>query len=265
MSTGLAFVDGIVPASLDGAHIHRPLIEATHHAAILHVPPVGRYLVRPGKPIVIDRADGVGDADVRAFLDTTVLALDHLLGSRFALRAATVVIDGRAVAICGSSASGKSTAAAALSRRGHAVLADSVTVVDAGIAYAGPSALTLWPDALAWLDHAPDAGHAIRPSLPCRSIEPLATVEDAPLAAVIILGMGTPGRGTTVTEVRGGERIKALVGHEWHTPLLTPLGLTSRHFRWTIDLAALTMVRVRRDRAARDVDMVANAIEAVLR
>jgi hypothetical protein len=66
------------------------------------------------------------------------------------LHASAVVLDGAAVALVGAAGTGKSTTAAALTARGHALLADDVLAlrVDAGKILAQPAYphLRLWPD-----------------------------------------------------------------------------------------------------------------------
>jgi len=77
------------------------------------------------------------------------------------LHASVVVIKGRAIALCGCGAAGKSTLAAILAAQGHDVVADDVCVVDARsngkvLVPPGCAKLQLWPDALAELGVATD-------------------------------------------------------------------------------------------------------------
>jgi energy-coupling factor transporter ATP-binding protein EcfA2 len=77
------------------------------------------------------------------------------------LHASVVVINGRAVALCGPAAAGKSTLAAVLAAQGHQVVADDIGIVDVRsnqevLVPPGCARLQLWRDALAELDVATD-------------------------------------------------------------------------------------------------------------
>ena len=86
----------------------------------------GAFLVREGREILIDLLPGVGMQAVRLPLLGCVLGV--LLHQRglFTLHASAVSVGGAAVAFIGAKHAGKSTMAAALHARGHAMLADDV-------------------------------------------------------------------------------------------------------------------------------------------
>jgi hypothetical protein len=177
-----------------------------------------------------------------------------------------VVVGGRAVAIAGSAASGKSAVAAALALRGHRVLADAVVPVDvepSSVAHGVSDALGLWPDAVEQLGLDPAAGEIVRPRLEKRSYR-FPSAPFAPLAAVAVLELRA-GRGALATErIQGSQALPILSVHTAMAPLLRPLGLSARHFRWATSLAShVGIFRVEVDRHRRDLTFVADAVEAL--
>ena len=95
-------------------------------------------------------------ADVAAiYLVSTVLAFVLRLRGHEVLHAASVVIDGAAIAIVGPGGAGKSTLAACLSERGFTVLSEDVTaLIDRGQDFdvlPSHARIRLWPDSAAML------------------------------------------------------------------------------------------------------------------
>jgi len=152
----LAAVDA--PAALDGTGYARG--RTPDGAVVLHWQPVGTFLVRAGREIVVDPVPGVEQAVLRLFLLTAALGV--LLQQRgcLVLHASAVAIGTGAVALLGGSGWGKSSLAAALHARGHPILADDVTAVrlDVGrpTVLPGFPQLKLWPDTAAALGEAVD-------------------------------------------------------------------------------------------------------------
>src|SRR4051812_39128546 len=99
--------EGPVPERLEDALVRGPVVEGARDAVLLRLPRVGRFLVRPGEPLTVDRAPSASDADVRCFADGPAAAAAALLRGALPLRAACVSIGGRAVAIAGGAVAGK--------------------------------------------------------------------------------------------------------------------------------------------------------------
>jgi hypothetical protein len=142
-----------------------PLFDCSGDAILLRVPGVGRFLVGADGTVAVERSPGATDDDLRCFGDEVVAAARAFVAGAVVLRAASVAFERGAVAVCGVSASGKSALAAALAQRGHAVLADAVTVLSAesgghAIASTAPEVVVVWPDVAAELALDPAAGHA---------------------------------------------------------------------------------------------------------
>jgi hypothetical protein len=110
-----------------------------------------RILIENGSEVTIEPAPGTDLTEARALVMGPVQAVLWHQRGLLPLHASVVGGGGRAVALAGPSGIGKSTLAAALSRKGFSVLADDICIVDtANGAEILPSTprLRLWRDAL---------------------------------------------------------------------------------------------------------------------
>jgi hypothetical protein len=128
---------------------------------VLRYPGVCSLVISSGNEISVRRSRGADPAAVRMLVLGPALAV--LLHQRgvLALHASSVLLPAGVVGFLGGSGRGKSTLAAALQRRGHALVADDVTAVDAAagsisVLPAFPQ-LKLWPEAAAALGLDPDS------------------------------------------------------------------------------------------------------------
>jgi hypothetical protein len=146
---------GTVPHTLDGARVTRRGFDADDRSVLLRVDRVGRFLVRDAREIIVDPTPGAEMPWIVHPLLSGVMAV--VLQSRgvLTLHASAVRVGNAAVVFAGASGTGKSTLAAYLARRGHAVQSDGfVAIVDTRTTpkvLAGPATQKLWPDAAAWL------------------------------------------------------------------------------------------------------------------
>lgn len=135
----------------------------------LFVPDVAGYLVRDGASITVWPAPNADDAAVRLYLLGSVFgALLHQRG-QVILHGSAVETAHGAMIFVGRSGIGKSTTAAAFSRRGHRVLADDVctlTSVDA-VTHVPPGLahVKLWEDATQRLSLQDAPARRIRPDM----------------------------------------------------------------------------------------------------
>jgi hypothetical protein len=106
------------------------------------------WIDRAGETIWMTFATTIEDACT--YLAGPVLSFAFRLRGEFSLHASAIVVGNRALAFAGSHAAGKSTTAAALGRRGYAVLTDDILRVtrcgSGWQAHAFGSVLRLWPD-----------------------------------------------------------------------------------------------------------------------
>src|SRR5205085_11497996 len=91
----------------------------------------GAFLMRAGREIVVDPAEGVSGDVLRLYLLGPVLALALHQRGWLMLHASAVAMGQQAVAFLGGSGWGKSTMAGVLHQRGHALVADDFVAVPA--------------------------------------------------------------------------------------------------------------------------------------
>lgn len=144
---------GPVPQRLPGLTVDRPLIQVSADGTCrFGMPDIAAYLVDPlGRRVIIDTKLPPDAPDIRVFLLGTVLAILCFRRGLLPLHASCVRIGDAAVALAGHSGAGKSTMAAGFRMRGHALLADDVTVLDIA-APGGPRVLPAFPRLKLWRD-----------------------------------------------------------------------------------------------------------------
>jgi hypothetical protein len=96
---------------------------------LLEVTGTARYLVRGGTEILVDRAPGAAERNVRLFLLGSALGILCHQRGLLPLHANAIVVDGGAYAFAGRSGQGKSTLAAHFQQAGYEVLCDDVCTV----------------------------------------------------------------------------------------------------------------------------------------
>jgi hypothetical protein len=185
---------GKVPSRLCQPDYVAPVFQTSGTGEYLLVlPGTGRVLVRNGNEITV-QPDAGASGNLNAILAGPILAVLWHQRGLLPLHASVVVINGRAVALCGPAAAGKSTLAAMLAGQGHGVIADDICVVDMRndgevSVTPGCTRLQLWPDALTELGVATDGleralEHKQRYFLDCGNRLPLQPYK---LAAVVQL------------------------------------------------------------------------------
>ncbi len=120
---------------------------------LLALPGTARFLVRDGSQVTIELEPGADRNSTRAILAGPIQAVLWHQRGLLPLHANAVLVNGRAVALAGPTASGKSTLAAVLAAMGHQPIADDVCVVDAHVGaecavLPGSPVLRLWRDTL---------------------------------------------------------------------------------------------------------------------
>lgn len=190
---------GSLPDHLpDGVRV-AAFTEAAPGALLFEVPGVARYLVRDGTSIEVASAKEADPGAVDLFLNGSARGvLIHQRGE-LALTATTVIAPNwKCVAICGPSAVGKSTLAAALCNRGWLLAADDITRIswNGTIAVAWPShtSIKLWRDACDTLGHNANSLKRVREGLEKYDVPMSATNTPAALSAVVRLRVGTMGQ-----------------------------------------------------------------------
>lgn len=97
-------------------------------------PGVGGFRVRNGSTIVISPESGMDNALLRMYVEGMMMATLLFQRGFFVLHASVVQMGGACVAFLGHVGAGKSTTAAALHARGHAVVTDDNAAIDLSLA-----------------------------------------------------------------------------------------------------------------------------------
>ena len=177
-------------------------------------PAGGAFRVRGGNEIVIDPMPGADPRALRLAIVGPLLGVILAQRGRFVLHASSVVIDGAAAAFAGPSGRGKSTLVAALTRAGHPLIADDMTVIDPSgetpLVQPGFPRVKLWPDSATALAHDVDALPMLHPDRTKRSLEVAASFHPAPvpLARCYLLEDGDE---ESVSDLAGSEAVLSLV------------------------------------------------------
>jgi hypothetical protein len=230
---------------------------------MLFVKDVGLFRVRDGREVAVTRAPGVDEDLIRLYLLGTVMAMLLYQRGLLVLHASTVAIDGGAVAFMGESGRGKSSLAAALHDRGHAVVADDLTPVDlcAGVALAIPGfpQLKLYAEVADALGRDRESLRLLHPQLEKRGWRVTSgfSTTRLPLTCVYILGEDQV---STIEPIRPSETVIELVCHSYPTRLQHSAG--AAHFRQTAHLArAVPAYRLKRPCSLATLPALAELVE----
>jgi hypothetical protein len=208
-----------VPSRLDRPDHIGPIFQTRgRNEYLLVLPGTGRILVRNGSEITVDAETHADESTTSAILTGTIQAVLWHQRGLLPLHASVVEVGGRAVALCGRSAAGKSTLAAMLAAQGCSVLADDLCLIDARGDKAvsvlpGCPRLRLWADSL---DRLCIGATALTRALTGRDTffvdcdGPLAR-ERLALGAVVVLFRRDSGR-VEIERMRGALAVNTLYG-----------------------------------------------------
>jgi hypothetical protein len=143
-------------------------------SALVTVAAVGRFWLPDGNRVVYERALMAEDYELETILLGTVAGLLLHQRSLLLLHTSCVLLYGRAMAISGPSAMGKSALAAVLVKRGALLISDDLCVLHNGPqgfrVTTGANRLRLWPNVLDRLEIAPELCFPVRRNHPKRSV-----------------------------------------------------------------------------------------------
>ena len=239
--------------ALADVDIHRGTVQAgdgpsgyalDSNGTLLRVPDVGRFLIRDGREIIVEPAEGASERNVRLFLLGSALgALLHQRGL-LPLHANAIEMDGRAIAFSGHSGAGKSTIAAWFHDGGRRILSDDVCVIgfDAdgrAIAYPGIPRLRLWREALeasgretGEYSRSFDALDKYDVPSENRALEPL------PLATIYLLRQADESAGAPAIErLQGVDLVETLMSNTYRGAYLQTIGRTGEHLAACLRIA----------------------------
>jgi hypothetical protein len=217
------------------------------------MPDGGAFHVRGGRTIVIDPIPGADDRALRMGIVGPLLGVILMQRGLFVLHASTVAVDGRAVAFFGPSGRGKSTLTAAMTRAGHALIADDMTVIDTSgdtpFVQPGFPRVKLWPDSASALEHDVDALPLLHPARTKRSVQIESSFQSAPLPLARCYLLEDGDRESS-TEIAPREAVLALIASTYQAFWLHETGVSGPNL---LHCAALTrsgvLRRLRRRRS----------------
>lgn len=174
---------------------------------------------------------GLSHDDVFVYFLGPIMGFLLRLRGRLALHASAVAIGGYAFAISGEAGTGKSTTAAALAMRGHAVVCEDICTVQNSSAtklvIPGYPRISLWPDSVTQLFSSAEALQEIAPGwekryLPLDGRRASFRQDPAPLAAVYVLAGRSPvAAAPSIEPLSKRESVLALVQNTYMNYLLT--------------------------------------------
>jgi len=267
----LALSEGDVPDRLDAPLAATPVHQIGADAFLLSLPMGLAFHYRRGAGTVFRRWPGVGDDAMALFFEGTVLGAIAWLNGLVPLRAAAVLHGGKVHAFAGPAGAGKSTLAAALARRGMALCADEVLILDPAdpariLVLPALDRAKLWGDALALAGCI--AGPAVRPGIDKFHVPdvPVALRVPLPLDRLYFLESGAQGM-PGIAAIPPSDRLERLASAWYRPQLFYPLVGPDHAFEAATRLAgAISMARF--DRAhttatfADEVAMIAAHIHA---
>ncbi|PXA96553.1 hypothetical protein DMC47_17060 [Nostoc sp. 3335mG] len=258
--------EGTVPETLERSLTPgRYLMVDPTGTVLLLIADALRFLIRSDGRVTVDRVDREDMDSWRLFFLGTVLGyLCHQRG-RFPLHAATLRIEGRTLAIAGAPGAGKSTLAHALSRRGHWLVSDDVTVIcDEGdrleIKPAFPR-LNLWASTLDAAGVDVTGLRPLRPQIEKYDVplEGSFDIAPLPLDAIVILGEAPA---PSLTKLMPTAALPAVQAHIAQRQVAAALGNQRQLFAATARIvSAVPVYRLQRPKRFEEMEEVAALIE----
>ncbi len=241
----VAIIVGPVPKVLPDATYIAPFLQiAGHGHARVEISAVAAYHIEQGRKITVAPTPDGEDGAIALFLLRAACGILWLQRGLFAMRASTVEIDGRAVALAGGSGIGKSTLAAALIQAGHRLVSDDVSVVDtsaAGVPLVLPTAPVqrLWHDSMAALDIVPGARVRRDPNMHKFEHHVGPAFEPTPRPLAMICHLDRPQRPRPAIEpLAGAAAVQAVRGQAYRLHAAQVMGLEASLFLQASRIAA---------------------------
>jgi hypothetical protein len=229
---------------------------------------IGTFLVREGRDIVIDPFPGLDERTLRLFILGPVLAVLLRQRGHLLLHASAIAVDDEAVLFLGNSGWGKSTMAATLHARGHALVTDDIAVLQSKEGcprvFPGFPQLKLWPEALVSLGDDPEKLPRWNPQLEkrVRLVSHQFPSAPLPIKRIYVLDEGnTP----EISPLRAQEAFMELIRHTYGSDhgLQTAMGVGSApHFLECADIVDKVIIcSLRRQKSLSQLNDLARLIE----
>jgi hypothetical protein len=211
---------------------------------LLHVPAVGGFHVTASRVTVQPEA-GSEDAAVRLYLFGSVMgALLHMRGV-LPLHGSAVYLPRlrHAAVFTGASGVGKSTLAAALSRRGYPLMADDISAIGpsggGALLHAGLTRSKLWRTSVDFLRFDPAKGDIVRPEKYAFDAE----IFPRPAAVGHVYELSVhDGGDIALTKVEGVEKVRLLDRQTFRRNYVAGLNQSGQHLQRLVRLAGQIQV-----------------------
>jgi hypothetical protein len=237
---------GAAPALVDPVlHGSGPVQVGADGVCRFGIKQVASFLVVGGSEVIVEPHGPLDAPEFRAWLLGPVLGMLCHQRGLFPLHAACLRLGTGAVALTGRTGTGKSTLAAALVRRGHALLADDISVIDP-TAHDGPRVLPSFPRLKLWddvlqslnvpLDGMPRANSGKRKFhfYQAGSFDP----SDVRLRAIYVLNRPTASEGHDIRPISGPDTAAMLSREIYRRPIGFALGRKVALLTETLRIAA---------------------------
>lgn len=240
--------------------------------AFIYVDEVGAFAIRNGCEILIDPEHGATEDYVRVFLLGGALGLLLHQRGMLVLHSSAVAINGGAVAFLGNSGEGKSTTAAAMHARGHAMLADDMVALDMHDAVpqmpSGFPRLKVWPEVATTLQLNSDELHEFNSEDERRDWRSRSdySAQPLPLRCIYLLEEDEAGAEPSIERMDAQDAFATLVQFSYAVGLLGDSASTPSHFKQCVQLAAnVPIYLLSRQRSLADLPRIAALIDEHLR
>lgn len=230
-----------VPEALEAPTASGPTWEIAGGDFLFSIPEVARFLIRDGREIRFDPAEGVAKADLAIFLSGTVFGILLHQRRQIVLHASGVRVNGKAVLFCGPSGAGKSTLAAALSQRGYALVTDDVcTITFDGTPTVQPDGrqLKLWEQSVKRLGMDDQRRAQVRGQLQKFYVEPEAAHETTlPVGAVYGLREARPPHAPGIERPNVVDAVLLLRSNAYRPLMVNRMGQKELYFQAASSIA----------------------------
>ncbi len=221
---------GMIPPTIEDVLATGVLYQISARQMRMSIDNIVSFLVSDGQEIIVEPHKSADDASVRLFLLGSALgALLHQRGM-LPLHASCIETEYGAVLFVGRSGVGKSTTAAAFHKLGYPILADDITVIQAGedgvpTVLPGYPQIKLWAESLEKLEQGTTGLEKVRPQIEKYAVPIRDGFSSKPLAvhAVYIL-MSNLSPDFSLKPVTGMQKIMILRRHTYRSTFLGEMG-----------------------------------------
>jgi hypothetical protein len=222
---------------------------------------IGSFLVRGGRDIVVDPSPDLDERMLRLFILGPALAMLLHQRGRLLLHASAVAVGDEAVLFLGNVGWGKSTMAAALHARGHALVTDDVAALQVEkscpILFPGLPQLKLWPEVLVSLGDDPEKLPRCNAQFEKRALPTVHKFSSVPLAVKRIYVLDE-GNAPEILPLRPQEALLELIRHTYGD---LGVGSTSHFLKCASIVDKVTVCSLRRQKSLSQLPDVVQLIE----